>query len=412
MNLLDIPLEINYLASLHPYYQVNGYCNTSKFTVQECENRKYETLQIWVESDKSINELREMYPNISLKQVVELSLIYHPLIEMFIPGTLKTNLSIPTADHMILLYACRDRNLEVVKHWIDISTQYYRNLKIPISETVLIPICFYYEYIEPLTYMITRLNEISSQYPEAKERIDSQANRYRAHIEIIRLKLDPTYKPQIQQYTKRGEDKSSLWSPELYAEYLVLYSIVAKSPQGLNMLTGATKRHGSRTNLGLFVNYIGVDKLKSILRRYFPNKNFDINVDTTSKGQLVLFEMLPGMNLGKLLKQPELAPEYITETNIPINDWNIRADLSAYYLLSGQYNYYVSEQLKNPHELERKKYLAGTDILDKYMTYELYYGPTLITIRSTRGDLWDELVKYTPYMPGEEWSGVASEEEL
>lgn len=85
-----LPSEINYeiIRNQHPYYLINGYCSVSKFTQEQCEKSKYELLQQWVHPELSIVQLKKRYPGISLMQVVNLSLIYHPILETFEPSML------------------------------------------------------------------------------------------------------------------------------------------------------------------------------------------------------------------------------------------------------------------------------------------------------------------------------------
>jgi len=83
MSLYDIPPEINYniITKLHPYRLNEAYCRVNTDFLQQCEVNKYDLLQIWCYPNRSIVQLRNAYPNLSWRTVVELSLIFHPIPE-------------------------------------------------------------------------------------------------------------------------------------------------------------------------------------------------------------------------------------------------------------------------------------------------------------------------------------------
>lgn len=81
MSLSDIPPEINYniISHLHPYHLNASYCRVNIDVLQQCEDNKYDILQIWCYPNMSTFSLRQKYPNLSWKTVVELSLLHHPI---------------------------------------------------------------------------------------------------------------------------------------------------------------------------------------------------------------------------------------------------------------------------------------------------------------------------------------------
>lgn len=82
MNDIPIPIEINFeiIKASHPHYGWKQ-CITDKKMLEYCESNKYDILQVWSYSLLSTKELRERLPNITWKQIVEISLMFHPIHE-------------------------------------------------------------------------------------------------------------------------------------------------------------------------------------------------------------------------------------------------------------------------------------------------------------------------------------------
>jgi hypothetical protein len=372
-----IPPEINYeiIRNQHPYYLVNGYCVASKFTLTECEKNKYELLQQWVHPDHSLLQLKNKYPDISLLEVVDLSLVYNPIIEVFEPDSLTLINNIPVDYRLILANAIKHRNMNVVDYilgkrrdymdWIDFKEQNF---------VLLRELCFIYGYIEPLK-LVSKLFRNDDSFESII--VD-------AYIDMIKIKLQIPFDPLEEMfYIIDTKVNILLWDLETYCEYIVIYTKLAGPNIEFDKLIGKVQpksNYGDYRDLDnhmfLVASLLGKEKLSKIVNKYMKEvsqvKVYSKELLTSLYGNLnnlpsFLSKYTDYMSFGKLLFSPELAPQYITKRNA---GEGIKVNLAAYYLLSGLYDWYVSAMLKNSSGIKQGVYLASKDAFNEFVSFD------------------------------------------
>jgi len=391
MALSELPLELNYFAlnKIHPYFLVNGYCDVSKFTKQECEDRKYEFLQVWVHPQWTIDKIRKFYPDIKLQYVIELCMIYNPIVEIFKPGTLDLTILTPCGIEFIFMNACRVRNFDVVKYYLDMVITLFQRYNYTYNEAIYTGIqivCFYYSYPDPLEYLISIF---PLQFDEQLREV------MQSEVEMIELRLNPNKQFRKFDGIPISIFKPILWDLEVFAEYIVVNSLVLGDNTFFDKLVGNTRPVEGNDDDYVFViaAMLGKDKLTNIVRRYIPDQQIRLYPEYTYTGQdASIYEIYPWMNFGKLLKQPELAPKYITEKNLLPNTYPT-VDLTIYYLLSGHYDYYYSTISKgNSIILQTGTYFASYNLLNVVQPLTVSDGENQYLIYTSEESLIRKLV--------------------
>lgn len=350
----------------------------SKFTQEQCEVNKYELLQQWVHPQLSILRLKERYPNISLSSIVDLSLVYHPIVEVFEPNTLIPIHNIPVDYKLILTNAIKHQNIDVIRYILEnLRDDYEQNWNLFMSQDfdLLAESCFLYGYIEPLELVWELFQEsitqIFSNYTEDIQGFTPKVVIDR-HIHIIKTKLGlPFTKFQPDFYNMNTDPNTLLWTSRTYCEYLVIYTTLRGPNDAFDKLIGRVTpkaNYGSyednENHLFVIASLLGRRTLLEIIGKYmkeipqvkvysedalkslYGNSTFDIPL---------LSKYTDYVSFGILLFNPELAPEYITQTNA---QGRVKVNLAAYYLLSGLYDWYISTMLKYPQVIEEGVYLA------------------------------------------------------
>lgn len=350
------PSEINYsiIRNIHPYYLMQGYCGTSSAAKDECMENIYDLLQVWVHPELSKKELKVMFPDLTFKQLVNLALIYSPIIELFSSG-LDTILDHPIDIMHIFLHACKVGNREVANYIL----QEIPNIA-SFSDHIM-AIAFYYNM---------------------EELIDTSSHVVSTTNSIIRVKLGYNVEEEITielaNLLLEESEINLLWKLEDRAEFVCILSLLTNEPFPPYLcMIGVS--YNPDSNYHILANLLGKEKLTSIVRKYALYDEVTLYPEVPLKPNIrMFFEHYPEMNFGKLLLQPELAPQYITNSNkrkwLPLRTF-VEANLPEYYLLSGNYEYYLRERWKleksNGPLYKFGTMLASTDILGRVMVYRI-----------------------------------------
>jgi hypothetical protein len=251
----NLPSEINFeiIKGSHPYY-AQKLCATDKIMLKYCETNKYEILQLWCYPFLSTKELMIRLPNVTWKQIVEMSLMFHPLPE-----------SIGKWDPITLFYyACKEGQNDPNQYLVD-------------SEKYLLG----YNYL-PL-WIIYKFN-----------RLDLLKNNQReSYIDLlIKVKLNLSYDLSDYGLTREKYDleSSHIFPPMVkslynfcgtlftYEEYLELLVIISKFVKDSTIHTiikyPNTSLYRDSPNLIMAfyaISNLGIDKTNSLLAKYGVN---------------------------------------------------------------------------------------------------------------------------------------------
>jgi len=353
MNLLDIPPEITYsiIRYEHPYHLIRGYGRTCKALYNLCNEFKYYLLQNWGFPNLSIMELEHRYLNISISEVVKLSLVYHPIIEVFQPNSISILDCIPVSLKLIIQNAIMARNTDVITYIVSKILSLAEYL-ITTYIDYIFQLCFLHEYITPLEILLQNIDKVQNNKHSTQLNIE-------LYINVMKIKLGLPFQG-FGNYYINPVINNLLWKPETYCEYIVIRYVISgyDTNYSFNQLVGKTHPDDiddhSMFNLA---NIVGKDKLATIIRKYIDIPEITL-YPGVSTGYINLSTHTNYMSYGKLFFYPELAPKYIHQGNI-IGSRPCKVNLAVYYLLSGLYDWYISTILKNREEIEEGCYLAG-----------------------------------------------------
>lgn len=384
---MDIP-EINYkiISYLHPYY-LQTYCLSNKELTNKCDSYLYDLLQIWVMPDKSTRDISLYFPNITLKQVVDLALVYYPIPE-----------SVGKYDLYTLLYhACRTNQSDLSYlfngYMIDRITWDSRGSGAKI--------------IGWIAYKFGRIDVLDSFYQIwSLYKYGPQLNTFQ---NMIMIKLGGKAARIGQPITNSPHFFSGLeilLSPEEILESIIVAHLARCITKGdnyylMDYLTGFTKvtppaletdirlhyllkeYNNYMLLVGTLVNSVGINKLDEIIVKYYPTY-----IPTKSDRIYPNYpELLTGREGSTLWYYNH--PEYTEDIEKFI----------AYYLTSGDYIRYI-HALNSGAKLDlQSETIIGTFPM-KYMSmnqdFEIQYkkriyaeNPPIILDPSTYSDRYE-----------------------
>lgn len=374
-----LPNEINYqiIKEQHPYFTINGYCKVDKINRQYCEVSKYEILQEWVYPGLSIKELKEQFPGISLEDVVNLSLVYNPIVEIFVKDLQLVN-NIPVTVDLILMNAFYLRNTDVMNYIIERIPIHYRAN--PYDKTQLIDVlfnlCFVDNYVEPLQYAYDRALSLNFDAVLRKEII--------TYLHIMYTKLGTDFEllgEDEYSLTRWRTNETLLWNLELWCEYQIIYYTLSGIEAIFERLTGDLEpQPNDYLDYCYYIAYlVGKDNLDSILSKYIDDPDVTIYtyIQDRYEGNIIISLYTSCMSYAQLLLEPELAVDYIKKD-----------ELAGYYLLSGLYDWYISAKLTTGIDVKEEHYPSSGDIFGNRHNWKI----NEVTASSYEYDY-----KYNPY---------------
>lgn len=348
-----LPTEINYeiVKEFHPYLTINNYCKVDKFNRQYCEKIKYELLQEWVHPEMTIKQLQSEYPNISLTDVANLSLVYNPIVEIF-ESDLKLVNDIPVSVELILTNAFYLGKGDVMRYIIDripIWDNNNRFSKVHIID-VLFNLCFADNNVEPLQYAYEAALTLNFDSELTKEIITY------LHITNMKLGIDfEALDPDDYIITRWRSNETLLWDLELWCEYQVIYYYLSEVDSIYSRLTGELQpQPNDYLDYCYFIAYlVGKEMLETIISKYLDTPDIRIYtyIQNRYDGNIITSLYRDCMTFGQLLFEPTSAAEYFN-----------KSELVGYYLLSGLYDYYISAKLIIGVDIEEKYYPSSGDI--------------------------------------------------
>lgn len=259
MEYRDIRYEI--ITKLHPYH-LQSYCEASRAKQQECDDLKYDYLQLWVWPSRSVLEIKQMLPNIDFNDVVELCLFYNPIPE-----------SMGKFDEISLfLSACRVGQSDPLI--------YFKDLLIDVSAVGWI--CYRYNRLDIIKQLINEYSAIVNGGAETYRNniILSRLNELRVFHNMILIHNNP--KAQIVDIKLIGYMHNFLisgvylLSRNELLEAVVILSGLASDDKVFNYLTGIDKTFSTVTAEfdDLIINLIALSDTKNIdalLNKYYPD---------------------------------------------------------------------------------------------------------------------------------------------
>jgi len=263
-----LPVEINYeiVKESHPYLTISNYCKVDKLNRQYCERIKYELLQEWVHPEMTIKQLQSEYPNISLTDVANLSLVYNPIVEIF-ESDLKLVNDIPVSVELILTNAFYLGKSDVMRYIIDripIWNNNNRFSKVHIID-VLFNLCFADNNVEPLQYAYEAALTLNFDSELTKEIITY------LHITNMKLGIDfEALDPDDYIISRWRSNETLLWDLELWCEYQVIYYYLSEVDSIYSRLTGELQpQPNDYLDYCYFIAYLlGKEMLETIISKY------------------------------------------------------------------------------------------------------------------------------------------------
>jgi len=259
MEYRDIRYEV--IGKLHPYY-LQPYFEASKEKLLEFEDLKYDYLQLWIWPNRSVLEIKQMLPNISLKDTVELCLFYHPIPE-----------SIGKFDEISLfLSSCRIGQLDPL---IYIRTY-------PLDITVIGWICYKYSRLDIVDRLVNEYLSFvdGGTHSYSNSLILTWINQLQTFHNMIVFHINP--KAQIINVKLTGNmynfliSAIYLLSRNELLEAIIILSKLSNDEGIFNYLTGIDKTFSSISTEfdSLIINIMALSNMAYIdelLYKYYPD---------------------------------------------------------------------------------------------------------------------------------------------
>lgn len=314
--------EIKYtiLEKLHPYYGLGLY-GVNKDSMN-CGNRyKYQILKSWAFSSLSISEIKEMLPNISYRDVIELTLYYYPITE-----------SVGKFDNYSLCYNCFVNKYE--------DPLFMFNKEETIDINIIYSLCYAFDRLDVLINMKDRFRE-----PWAFDywgQIDVRKQVHQLMCDLIRKRrgeqIELSSHKQATNYIFDGNmfmcHLSYLLNKEQLLEFVFLMSTTNENLYNYlsNYLSGEIIESDNWSSKSLIREIVGLfdqDAIHKVILKYYPNSKLHSSRRTYRPSTIWKTEPeAPFTNFDY-----HLYPELINR--LP------KAEQMLYYLTSGKYSDYV-----------------------------------------------------------------------
>jgi len=343
MDIYDINYRI--LQQQHPYYSA-ALCETNVFIRESCEESKYDLLQLWCFPEKSVKELKDLYPNLTFGDVIEMSLVYHPIPE-----------SRGKYDDLTLFYhSCRIRQAE--------PTIFIPQIILEDSEVsyAIMFICYKYNRIDALEYW-----RDNASVKGLDDFFNIMINTIRSKLGITKYE-DLIYLPTSYYSSQDIMRSSMLFDKEELLElclnlanggsyYMEITFGTRNDPAGAEFFTGLD------TFIDTLVANIGNDRALSIIKRYRPNFTNIENVSIGGKSSHI-------MKLSVLSKDKPF--EYnIVKAN---RDKSTKLRAGLKYLTTAQAMFHLSLVEDALTDDQLAMYYITTGRFDKYILWKHTHG--------------------------------------
>lgn len=247
----DLPVEINFeiIKGSHPYY-AQKLCAVDKAMQKYCESHKYEILQLWCYPSMSTKELMMSLPNVTWKQIVEMSLMFHPISE-----------SIGKWDPITLFYyACKEGQND--------PNQYLAS-KEYLSEYGYLPLWIIYKFNRTDLLKNNERDSYIELLIKVKLNLPYNLSDYGLSEQNYRLDLSYIFPPMVESlYNFCG----TLFTYQEYVELLVIISKFVKNStiQTIIKYPGSVSYSDSpNLIMALYaISKLGIEKTNSLMVKY------------------------------------------------------------------------------------------------------------------------------------------------
>lgn len=340
MDIFDINYRI--LQQQHPYYS-SELCKTNSYIRESCDASKYDLLQLWCYPERSVFELKTSYPNITFSDVIEMTLVYHPIPE-----------SRGKYDDLTLFYhSCRIGQDQPTMFIPQITSEN------DITYAIMF-ICYKYNRIDVLEYW---RNNLSSE--NLRDFLNIMINAIHSKLGISKYEDLQTG----EYYSSNNIMKSSMLFDEEELLELCLNLANGGSHHMIRNLGSRNDTTDTRApNPGSFINtlisIIGIDKAIPIIKRYRPNLTSIQDILTSEGSRFIMNARSRSIMKGSVLSRYEPFPydivkinrnkysklrdgvKYLTTAQVVFNDSLIKDaltddQLSIYYITTGKFDQYI-----------------------------------------------------------------------